>query len=179
MESVRVHSVLAGLRAEWLPSISEAQERIGRPTICHTRNSLPQLNVYSRIWMVASTVMVLRISCLSSTNVYKKMGITLKVVNFVFFSSLATKLLDCLSNKRRVKGIKKCSIGLLKKTQFLIPRSPNKWKWIFLPLVMWGVKRKWHQAPCMSPGTVSFYVLPSVRSLFFRCCGSYFCFSVT
>ncbi len=33
------------------------------------------LNVYSRIWAIASTLMVLRSSCLGPTNVYKKMGI--------------------------------------------------------------------------------------------------------
>ncbi len=52
----------------------------------HMWNSSPQLNVYSRIWMVTSTTMVLRSSCLGSTNVYKKMGITWKSYKFCSFS---------------------------------------------------------------------------------------------
>ncbi len=51
----------------------------------HTRNTLPQLNVYSRIWTFTSTIMVLRSSCLSSTNVHKKLGLHGEIVNFVLF----------------------------------------------------------------------------------------------
>ncbi len=38
----------------------------------HTRNSLPQLNVYSRIWTVTSIVMILRSSGIHLTNVFPK-----------------------------------------------------------------------------------------------------------
>ncbi len=72
----------------------------------HMRNLLPQLNVYSKIWVVASTAVVLKSSCFGSTNVYKKWELCGLVVNFVlpikffcsfsdlfgFFSGLATKL---------------------------------------------------------------------------------------
>ncbi len=49
------------------------------------KNSLPQLNVCSRIWTVTSTAMILRSSCLGSTNVCKKVGIMWRSSKFCSF----------------------------------------------------------------------------------------------